>query len=102
MPSSAHAPVYRLPQVLSLKGGNETFASLSILLPKSVNFSHQPPHEPPLLSLQKQEYLETEVECVRRLRERARADEAKMEGVEEELFQYEGLDMPTLVSQFQS
>ncbi|CAM9872344.1 unnamed protein product, partial [Pylaiella littoralis] len=45
-----------------------------------------------------QEYLEVEVECVRRLRERARAEGAKMSSVEEELVQYEGLDMPTLTT----
>lgn len=42
--------------------------------------------------------METEVECVRRLRERARAASAKMSDVENELLDYEGVDMPILVS----
>ncbi|CAB1115268.1 unnamed protein product [Ectocarpus sp. CCAP 1310/34] len=45
-----------------------------------------------------QAYFETEAECVRRLRERARADEAEVAAVEKELVEYEGLDMPTLTT----
>ena len=45
-----------------------------------------------------QEYLETEVECVRRLRERARAEGTTLSTVKAELFEYEGTGMPILVS----
>ncbi|CAN0155782.1 unnamed protein product, partial [Ectocarpus sp. 13 AM-2016] len=45
-----------------------------------------------------QAYLETEAECIRRLRERARAEEAEVAAVENELVEYEGLDMPTLTT----
>lgn len=38
------------------------------------------------------------MECVRRLRERAKKEEAKMATFKDELVQYEGLGMPTLVS----
>jgi len=44
--------------------------------------------------------LETEVECIRRLRERARGNEAKAAAVTDEVVQYEGLGMPILVSPF--
>ena len=47
-----------------------------------------------------QRYLETEVECIRRLRERARGNEAKAAAVTDEVVQYEGLGMPILVSPF--
>lgn len=40
------------------------------------------------------------MECVRRLRERTREGEAKVSAVTNELDQYEGLGMPTLVSTF--
>lgn len=44
--------------------------------------------------------METEVECARRLRERARVEGAKMWEAEDELVKYEGLDMPIMVSRF--
>ena len=40
------------------------------------------------------------MECIRRLRERARGNEAKAAAVTDEVVQYEGLGMPILVSPF--
>lgn len=45
-----------------------------------------------------QAYLETEEQCVRRLSERAASEEAELSGITCEMAQYDGLYMPSLVS----
>lgn len=79
------------------KAKTNTITTISYPHPPREALTPRPPRTAFVCAMQ-QDYLETEVECVRRLRERARAEGAKVSTVEAELFEYEGVDMPMLVS----